>query len=82
VSPDFQVRGGQSGLAIYTEDERSDNTFGPGVVGFQSFMQRSGHVQSYEMEGRTLTARLEKGLVAFYGAFQVPKELRREHIIL
>jgi hypothetical protein len=45
-------------------------------------MQRSGHVQTYEMEGRALTARLEKGLVAFYGAFQVPKEMRREHTIL
>lgn len=82
VSPDFEVPGGESGLAIYAEGERSDSIFGPGVVGFQSFMQRSGHVQTYEMEGQPLTSRLEKGLVAFYGAFQVPKELKNEHIIL
>ncbi|RDW63489.1 hypothetical protein BP6252_11034 [Coleophoma cylindrospora] len=82
VYPDFPVPGGQSGLALYADGKRSDGTDGPGVVGFQSFVQRSGNVQTYEMEGRDLEARLKRGLVAFYGAFQIPKELEKDHVIL
>jgi hypothetical protein len=82
VAPDFAIPGGQSGLALYADGEREDTTTGPGVAGFQSFVQRSGHVQTYEMEGRDLESRLRKGLVAFYGAFRVPEIMRREHVIL
>jgi hypothetical protein len=82
VSPDFNVAGGQSGTALYSIGEREDGKNGPGVAGFQSFVQRSGHVQTYEMEGEQLNHRLKRGLVAFYGAFQVPKKIREEHIII
>jgi len=82
VSPDFAVPGGQSGLALYAEGEREDGTIGPGIAGFQSFVQRSGHVQTFEMEGTALESRLHKGQVAFYGSFQVPDEIRKEHVII
>lgn len=82
VSPDFDVPQGQSGVALYAVGDREDGSTGPGVAGFQSFVQMSGHVQSYEMEGPPLDHRLRKGLVAFYGAFQVPEKLRKEHAIV
>jgi hypothetical protein len=82
VAPDFDSAGGQSGIALYVEGRREDGTAGPGVVGFQSFVQRSGHVQTYDMEGEDLNRRLKRGLVAFYGAFQVPEMMRKEHVIL
>jgi hypothetical protein len=34
------------------------------------------------MEGEDLNRRLKRGLVAFYGAFQVPEVMRKEHVIL
>jgi hypothetical protein len=82
VFPDFGTPGGQSGLALYADMQREDGTPGPGVAGFQSFVQRSGHIQTYEMEGEQLDHRLRKGLVAFYGAFQVPEKMKKEHVIL
>lgn len=82
VSPDFDPPTGQSGVALYANGRREDGTDGLGVVGFQSFVQRSGHVQSYEMEGTALEQRLRLGRVAFYGAFQVPDEMRTEHVIM
>ncbi|KAF2181210.1 hypothetical protein K469DRAFT_589662 [Zopfia rhizophila CBS 207.26] len=82
VYPDFDPPNGYSGVAIYADGPREDGSVGPGVVGFQSFVQRSGHVQNFEMEGEALEKRLKLGRVAFYGAFQVPEELRKEHIIL
>lgn len=63
-------------------ETREDGKDGPGVLGFQSFVQMSGHVQTYEMEGEQLNHRLKKGLVSFYGAFQVPRKLREEHHIM
>ena len=82
VSPDFDPPTGQSGVALYANGRREDGTDGFGVVGFQSFVQRSGHVQSYEMEGTALEQRLRLGRVAFYGAFQVPDEMRTQHVIM
>jgi hypothetical protein len=82
VSPDFDPPTGQSGVALYAYGRREDDTDGLGVVGFQSFVQRSGHVQSYEMEGTALEQRLRLGRVAFYGAFQVPDEMRTQHVIM
>jgi hypothetical protein len=76
VYPDFDPPNGYSGIALYADGLRDDGTEGPGIVGFQSFVQRSGHVQSFEMEGGALEKRLKLGRVAFYGAFQVPDNLR------
>ena len=82
VYPDFDVPTGYSGIALYTDGVREDGTSGPGVVGFQSFVQRSGHVQNFNMEGPALQTRLQHGRVAFYGAFQVPDELRQKYEIV
>ena len=82
VNPDFEQANGYSGIALYADGVREDGSHGPGVVGFQSFVQRSGHVQEYDMEGDALEKRLKKGNVAFYGAFQVPDDLRQKYRIL
>jgi hypothetical protein len=67
----------------YAVQEKSeDGTNGFGVVGFQSFVRRSGWTQSYEMEGSALEQRLKLGRVAFYGAFQMLENTRREHVIM
>jgi hypothetical protein len=82
VYPDFDPPNGYSGVAFYADGIRQDGTSGPGVVGFQSFVQRSGHVQSFNMEGPALDRRLQLGRVAFYGAFEVPEALKREYTIV
>ncbi|KAF2438617.1 hypothetical protein P171DRAFT_526258 [Karstenula rhodostoma CBS 690.94] len=82
VYPDLDPPTGYSGLALYTEGVREDGTEGPGVVGFQSFVQRSGHVQNFEMEGGALDKRLRLGRVAFYGAFEVPDEVKTNYQIM
>jgi hypothetical protein len=83
VSPDFNPSSGHSGMALYAEGSKEDGMHGPGIVGFQSFVQRSGHPQKFDMpEGSHLERRLKEGRVAFYGAFQVPDELRTEYSIL
>ncbi|KAF2466192.1 uncharacterized protein BDR25DRAFT_294329 [Lindgomyces ingoldianus] len=81
VHKDFDTPNGHSGIALYADGLREDGTTGPGIVGFQSFVQRSGHVQNFKMEGGALERRLKLGRVAFYGAFQVPDELRKAHTI-
>jgi hypothetical protein len=80
--PDFDPPNGYSGVALYADGTREDGTTGPGIVGFQSFVQRSGHVQNYSMEGPALEKRLQLGRVAFYGAFEVPAGLKREYSIV
>lgn len=82
VSPDFDPPNGYSGIALYADGVRCDGSEGPGVVGFQSFVQRSGHVQSFNMDGPALERRLQLGRVAFYGAFEVPEELKRQYDIV
>jgi hypothetical protein len=82
VYPDFDPPNGYSGVALYAEGTRQDGTEGPGIVGFQSFVQRSGHVQNFNMEGPALEKRLQLGRVAFYGAFEVPEELKQEYTIV
>lgn len=82
VYPDFDPPNGYSGVALYADGMREDGIQGPGVVGFQSFVQRSGHVQNFEMEGGALDKRLKLGRIAFYGAFQVPEELKKEHSVI
>jgi len=81
VYPDFDPPQGYSGLALHAEGVRQDGTVGQGIVGFQSFVQRSGHVQNFEMEGPALERRLQVGRVAFYGAFEVPAELKTYDIV-
>jgi hypothetical protein len=81
VYPDFDPPNGHSGTTLYANGVREDGTEGPGVVGFQSFVQRSGHVQNFEMEGSALERRLQLGRVAFYGAFEVPAELKQYDIV-
>ncbi|CAN9396913.1 unnamed protein product [Alternaria alternata] len=81
LHPDFTPPNGHSGTALYADGIREDGTEGPGVVGFQSFVQRSGHVQNFEMEGPALERRLQLGRVAFYGAFEVPAELKKYKIV-
>jgi hypothetical protein len=82
VHPDFDPPNGHSGVALYAEGTREDGTTGPGVVGFQSFVQRSGHVQNFRMEGSHLERRLHSGRVAFFGAFEVPNELKQGYTIV
>lgn len=82
VSPDFDAPNGSSGTALYADGKREDGTEGPGIVGFQSFVQRSGHVQNFRMEGKALETRLKHGQVAFYGAFEVPEALKKEYGIM
>jgi hypothetical protein len=68
VHPDFSPSTGHSGVALYAEGLREDGTHGPGIVGFQSFVQRSDHPQKFNMpEGPHLERRLKEGRVAFYG---------------
>ena len=82
IKPDFDPPTGYSGVALYADGTRIDGTHGPGIVGFQSFVQRSGHIQNFNMEGQVLERRLRAGKVAFYGAFQVPDELRNDYSIV
>ncbi|CAN9279062.1 unnamed protein product [Alternaria sp. RS040] len=81
VYPDFDPPNGHSGTAMYADGVREDGTEGPGIVGFQSFVQRCGKVQSFDMEGSALEQRLKLGVVAFYGAFEVPAELKKLDIV-
>lgn len=39
-------------------------------------------VQRYDLKGNKLYKRLEEGRVAFYGAFQLPKELIEDFKII
>lgn len=52
------------------------------VAGFASFVQMVSDFQKYDLEGDKLYKRLQEGRVAFYGAFQVPQELREGYQIL
>lgn len=82
VYPDFDPPNGYSGVALFADGIREDGTPGQGIVGSQSFVQRSVHVQDYGMESPALDKRLQLGRVAFYGAFEVPEELRRDYTIV
>ncbi|KAK4198399.1 kinase-like domain-containing protein [Triangularia verruculosa] len=68
---------GQSGTPVCVV-ENLPNTAGKisKVAGFSSFVQMSSDNQRFDLEGELLYKRLEEGRVAFYGAFQVPAELR------
>lgn len=87
VHPDYPVRGGQSGVPVCVVDESTGGTASrrTKVAGFASFVQMVSmvsDVQKYDLEGDKLCKRLQEGRVAFYGAFQVPRELREGYQIL
>jgi len=73
------TRGGQSGTPLCVLDK---STRIAKVAGFTSFAQMVSDVQRYDMEGDKLYKRLQEGRVAFYGAFQVPRELREGYRIV
>lgn len=78
VSPPLEEAGGESGKAVCALGQ--DGTC-LRVIGFQSFAQDSAFVQNYDDEGGQLYRKLEKGHIAFYGAFPVPEEMINEHEI-
>lgn len=84
VHPDYPARGGQSGVPVCFVGESTDGTASRSVkvAGFASFVQMVSDVQKYDLEGDKLYKRLQEGRVAFYGAFQVPQELREGYQIL
>lgn len=84
VHPDYPVRGGQSGVPVCVVSDDADGTAPRSVkvAGFASFVQMVSDVQKYDLEGDKLYKRLQEGRVAFYGAFQVPQELREAYQIL
>lgn len=85
VHPDYPARGGQSGSPVCVVPETDDENHSPftaKVAGFASFVQMVSDVQKYDLEGDRLYKRLQEGRVAFYGAFQVPEDLRENYVIL
>jgi hypothetical protein len=83
VHPNFDPPTGYSGVALYADrGQREDGSEGPAIIGFQSFVQMSGNVQNFHMEGPAFQYRLQEGRIAFYGAFQIPDEIKREYTIL
>ncbi|KAH7176758.1 hypothetical protein EDB81DRAFT_49846 [Dactylonectria macrodidyma] len=78
VRQDVHIRGGQSGTPVCLMEDGGNANAAPvaKVAGFASFVQMASDVQRYDMEGDKLYKRLQEGRVAFYGAFQVPDELR------
>lgn len=84
VHPDYPARGGQSGVPVCVVSDGADETAPRSVkvAGFASFVQMVSDVQKYDLEGDKLYKRLQEGRVAFYGAFQVPQELREGYQIL
>jgi hypothetical protein len=83
INPDFDPPNGYSGIALYADGLREDGTHGPGVVGLQSFVQRTEFVRSFNVpEGQPMEQRLRNGRIAFYGAFQIPDDLRSNYTIV
>ena len=82
VYPEFPVRGGQSGTAVCFMERGGAGEISAKLAGFTSFVQMVSDVQRFDLEGEKFEKRLYEGRVAFYGAFQVPKKLRDEHVIV
>jgi hypothetical protein len=83
VSPTFTTEGGYSGVALYANGPREDNTIGPGVLGFQSFVQKSDFIQpEIGADPQRIRVKLAAGRVAFYGAFPIPQKMRQNHVIV
>lgn len=73
---------GHSGIALIADGSREDGSTGPGIVGFQSFVQHSDVTQVSSEDDDVLSQKLEEGVVAFYGAFEVPEELKKNYTIV
>lgn len=84
VSGDINPRTDYSGTALYMEDCILEfEGHGPGVIGFQSFAHGSGCITNSEfLSEESMDNWLQYGMVSFYGAFQVPDEMRKEHKII
>lgn len=83
IFPDLKPATGYSGVAVCAEGTRTDRTAGLGVIGLQSFVQMAGPIPTdLDMDESDLKKRLERGRVAFYGAFKVPDVLKREYTII
>jgi len=98
VHPDHRPDDITSGTVVCVEgtwDNNSDNENADGrppsptsstscaeVLGFTAFAQPSSFEQNFDVEGPRLYSRLERGQIAFFGAFQVPERLRDEHVIV
>ena len=83
VRNDAGVRGGQSRTPVCVlSASQAGEVRTVKVAGFASFVQMVSDVQRYEMEGDKLYKRLQEGRVAFYGAFQPPRELTEGYHIL
>jgi hypothetical protein len=77
VRHDVNIRGGQSGTPVCVmSSESEDGRPVAKVAGFASFVQMVSDVTRYDLEGDKLYKRLQEGRVAFYGAFQLPSNLR------
>lgn len=81
LNPDFDPPEGNSGMALCADGTLENGTAVKGVIGFQSFVQRSDHFRNFEAEGDELEQRLKAGRIAFYGAFQLPDDLRDNYTI-
>ena len=83
VSPNFSTESGNSGIVVWAEGRREDGTVGRGVVGFQSFEQKSNFAQpSINALSKAVQQRLEDGRIAFYGSFKVPPQMKEEYEIV
>lgn len=95
IAPPLKEPGKYSGMALYVDPPQSDpslpegiqkiirhdGTTGPAVIGFQSFIQLTNHNIEFDLEGSGFETQLQKGYVSFYGAFQVPEDLREAYEI-
>lgn len=79
VDPDFEEPRSNSGTAVCVVDT---DTGVQKVAGFQSFVQEVDGGQYYELEEDPFLDMLRLGTVAFYGAFEVPGQLREQHEIV
>jgi hypothetical protein len=76
------MRGGQSGTPVCFLSDESNGQKIARIAGFSSFAQKVSDVQRYDLEGDKLYKRLQEGRVAFYGAFQLPRQLKDEFCII
>jgi hypothetical protein len=73
---DFDPPNGYSGTALDADKIREDGIEELVIVGFHIFMQKSDHVQKFDIERSTLEQRLQRKRVAFYSVFEVPADLK------
>lgn len=87
AEPKLEEPWGCSGMALYVEqDDSAAGGLGgeaarAAVVGFQSFVVDSGYNMLFDLEGDSLDKRMRRGEVSFYGAFEIPDDLRNKFLI-